>query len=352
MHEYTIPCFFAAANSYFGFKNYFGSVFDSSGFDRIYVIKGGPGTGKSSLMKKFDSAIQKAGGKTEKILCSSDPKSLDGVIAYGDEAKIALLDGTAPHERDAVIAGAVDELVNLGDGWDSRFLAVQKEKILSLTDEKKKAYERAYFYLSVAGSCMKWLDDYNSRNIQRENAIYKIKSAADSAIKPGGRRIIQRMIRSFGRFGSYRLKSFDSLAKETVRIAYANGIGYLCTEIIRDILAQSSADAFYSPSPLNPAQIDEIYLPETGVLFTVEDGECDIDCRKFVFARKSDTEGQKRALQIYGDCMTESQRWFSIASDTHFELEEIYSAAMNFDKNEEITEKIIANSLDILKISG
>ena len=45
--------FFGACNSFHGFKSFFGEIFKRKDFTRIYVIKGGPGTGKSSFMKKI-----------------------------------------------------------------------------------------------------------------------------------------------------------------------------------------------------------------------------------------------------------------------------------------------------------
>ena len=42
---------FAASNSCRGFCNYYGDLFVDSRFDRLYIIKGGPGTGKSHFMK-------------------------------------------------------------------------------------------------------------------------------------------------------------------------------------------------------------------------------------------------------------------------------------------------------------
>ena len=48
----TIPrqCF-AASNSCEGFKSYYGEIFAGPGIERLYVIKGGPGTGKSHFMR-------------------------------------------------------------------------------------------------------------------------------------------------------------------------------------------------------------------------------------------------------------------------------------------------------------
>ena len=135
--------FFAAANGYDGFISYFEKIFDPRDFARIYILKGGPGTGKSSLMRKISREISSKGGICESILCSSDKDSLDGIICTNNEAKIAIIDGTAPHERDPQLPGTKDELINLGDHWDKRWLCAKQNEILELNLEKKNAYRKA-----------------------------------------------------------------------------------------------------------------------------------------------------------------------------------------------------------------
>ena len=54
----NIDRYFAAANGYSGFRSYFSTLFDSKDFTRILVLKGGPGTGKSSFMKKIITEIK------------------------------------------------------------------------------------------------------------------------------------------------------------------------------------------------------------------------------------------------------------------------------------------------------
>ena len=62
--------YFGASNSYDGFISYFDRIFNREDYKKIFIIKGGPGTGKSSFMKKMIQAVSK-GVKTEAILCSS-----------------------------------------------------------------------------------------------------------------------------------------------------------------------------------------------------------------------------------------------------------------------------------------
>ena len=60
----------------------------------IYILKGGPGCGKSTLMGKIGDWAEEAGLETEYILCSGDPGSLDAVVIPA--LKAAVVDGTAP----------------------------------------------------------------------------------------------------------------------------------------------------------------------------------------------------------------------------------------------------------------
>lgn len=61
-----------------------------------YFIKGRPGTGKSTFLKKLLKAIEKNGYASEVYRCSLDTKSLDMVLC--PELSFCVFDSTAPHE--------------------------------------------------------------------------------------------------------------------------------------------------------------------------------------------------------------------------------------------------------------
>lgn len=64
--------------------------------DKRYFIKGRPGSGKSTMLKKLVAEAQKQGLDVEVYHCGLDPHSLDMVIL--PEKSVALFDSTAPHE--------------------------------------------------------------------------------------------------------------------------------------------------------------------------------------------------------------------------------------------------------------
>ena len=90
--------FFAASNGYTGFISYFDEIFSAQNYKKIYILKGGPGTGKSSFMKDISKTLYDLGAKTEVILCSSDPNSYDGLILEANSRKVASVH-TSPISR-------------------------------------------------------------------------------------------------------------------------------------------------------------------------------------------------------------------------------------------------------------
>ncbi len=86
--------YFLGANSPSGFYSLYDQLLPPERARAIYILKGGPGCGKSTLMRKVAAWAQETGLETEYILCSGDPDSLDAVV-FPDKAA-AIVDGTAP----------------------------------------------------------------------------------------------------------------------------------------------------------------------------------------------------------------------------------------------------------------
>ena len=343
-----ISKYFAAANSYNGFVSFFEDVFPSEKFDRIYVLKGGPGTGKSSFMKKASAALKDKGCDIEEIYCSSDPNSLDGLIAKKNFKQIAIIDGTAPHERDAVIPGAIDEIINLGNSWDSRWLSGNKDRITSIGKEKSKAYKSAYSYLKIAGSAddfifniYKGIFDKNKAKIKAE----EILSDVSSNDKP---LISTRLISSFGRYGSFGIGIKEGHNGRIIEVYGDDFFATLFLDTLTEVAISMGVSFIRFPTPLDPAHTGGIYI-ENARLGVVKSDVGDINANEFITDDKMYSERTRRAKEIKKSALEEAERWFSIASELHFQLEEIYGASMNFDKNNEIFEVKLREIENILQ---
>ena len=71
--------YFPGGNTAGGFCSHFGDILPAPMQRRMFYLKGGPGVGKSTLMRRVGEAAEKAGLEVEYFHCSSDPDSLDAV---------------------------------------------------------------------------------------------------------------------------------------------------------------------------------------------------------------------------------------------------------------------------------
>lgn len=141
--------FFLGALAPGGFHGYFDQL-DTPPEMRLYLIKSGPGCGKSTLMKQVAAANLEHGRITERIHCSSDPDSLDGVVLWQTGA--AVVDATAPHTLEPGAPGAAQEVVSLYHTMDVEALRENQCEILDLFRSCAYFQERASRTLSSAAS--------------------------------------------------------------------------------------------------------------------------------------------------------------------------------------------------------
>lgn len=138
---------FPGGNTPLGFFSYYNNIIPVNA-NRIFVLKGGPGTGKSTFMKKMSEAVTARGYDVEHHHCSSDNNSLDGLVIPA--LQVAFIDGTSPHVVDPKNPGCVDEIIHLGDFWDEMRMAVNKEQVISINNEIGHNFQRAYRLLRAA----------------------------------------------------------------------------------------------------------------------------------------------------------------------------------------------------------
>ena len=87
--------YFLGGNTPSGFYSLYHQLSDPEQFQALYIIKSGPGSGKSSLMRRVGRHAPAAGLETVEVLCSGDPDSLDALIL--PQLGAAIVDGTSPH---------------------------------------------------------------------------------------------------------------------------------------------------------------------------------------------------------------------------------------------------------------
>lgn len=352
-------CFFAASNSYDGFITYFDEIFSPEKYEKIFILKGGPGTGKSSFMKEIKNFFMEKGINSEVIYCSSDPKSLDGLILEHNSKKVAILDGTAPHSTDPTFPGAIEKIINLGDFWNEKLLQSNGEKIKELNNRKKQFYKNAYQYLSVAKLCSDIVFDSikKSSNVKIESVIELIKKCDDDIGV-----VDTKVYSAFCKDGFVDIPLPLTEKTKIINVVGIYGSEYLLMQKVFDIAKERGLNITVSPSPLDKNKYDSVFLKNSDIIFRARNkSSCKsstvIDTSKFINVKELDSVRNK-VETLYKE--KEAMLWsatdeFKKAYDTHIELEKIYTAAMNFKKNKKKIEKVcdeIKSALSLTEINA
>ncbi len=357
--------YFAASNSSQGFKNYYPEVF--SGADFIYIIKGGPGTGKSSFMRRYARRAETRGCECEYYYCSSDPDSLDGVIIFDGDKRTGMLDGTAPHVSEPRFPGACEEIINLGQFWNSEILQKQKNEIIALSERKSTEYKNAYTYLRSVGNLRAVVDGLLEGVIKKE----KIKSSAARLTRElpeqslgSVHREAPALIDSVSMRGRVRFDTFEKNAKKLYQISEFYGVGQSFLDEIYRQLKQKGVSLRVSFDPICPNHIDGIFIEDNETAFVLcGNGELKDDIsegeeRKFAnensqerifinsrrFADAEELKDIRSELRYTGKLVQSSfdgaLHALSKARIYHFLLEDIYGKAMDWRRFEEFDIKI------------
>ena len=142
----AVTQYFLGGNTVRGFVSFY-SGFCRRPEDFLWVIKGGPGCGKSSFMKTIGRAAEEKGLDVEYVLCSGDPESVDGV--YFPALHTGYADGTAPHVLEAVTPGAAGLYLDLSRFYDRLALQPERRTIEQLQRRYQSLYREAYAKLAA-----------------------------------------------------------------------------------------------------------------------------------------------------------------------------------------------------------
>ena len=338
--------YFAASNSTAGFISYYEDVFRDSRIGHIWAVKGGPGTGKSRFLHDVSGFAIAKGWGCEYIYCSSDPNSLDAVILTKEGREgIALLDATAPHLFEPICPGAKEDIVNLGQFWNSDALATRREEIEQLNREKGDAYRRAYRYLSGFGDMRANRDTLVFPYINRK----KIAMQAQKTLRdlPNGEAYSARpaLIHSIGMRGEVGLDTYFYEAEEICLVADCHGAAqYLMMELGK-LANEKRLSIRISHDPVEADKIDGLFFCESGIAVVVcPEEECDYPHHRICMRRFVDTASMKRIRRelratdrisraLRGEALDALEK----VREVHFRLEDIYSAAMDFSAKEKFT---------------
>lgn len=313
----------------------------------LYVLKGMPGGGKSSLMKEIGKKAIEKDYTVEFHHCPSDSSSIDGLVI--NELGIGIVDGTAPHIIDPIMPGLLDELVDLGKYIDESKLAKNKGGILKAKYQNKSSYRSAYSFFRAGREILNEIADNNKermefgkvnqisygiideifKNKKKYSEVGNIRHLFNRALTPQGLTdYTETLIEDIEYI--YYLKGEYGIGKSTLLRRVVEGA----------VLRGYDVEVFHQP--LIPQKINCIILPQLSISIITD--EIDVKFERKVIDL-DDCLKEKIDLvenhNIFESLIGKGIEYLKNAKANHDILEEYYHEVIDFDGIEEEKEKLI-----------
>ena len=345
--------YFLGANAPGGFFSLYDQLLPPEQAQVIYILKGGPGCGKSTLMRRIGGWAGEAGLETECILCSGDPDSLDAVILPGLGA--AIVDGTAPHVVEPKYPGAVERYVNMGDCYDGEALRPLKGEIMDCMRGYKGCYQRAYRCLDAAAEIMEdqrsalCTELLSQKLAKRAAGILSREPPRRASARPG--QVKQRFLGAVTHQGTVCL--YGTAQAQCDKIYILSDSCGLAHELLLPLLTgavERGFDVVACPDPMAPDRLAHLLIPQLELAFLTALPGCSFPEKPYRCIRleaAADEELLRRnrprlrfAKKVSAALVEEAVSSLSQAKAMHDDLEGIYNPHVNFALVEEFAQKL------------
>ena len=280
MPDHKTYRFFLGANSPDGFVSFFDHLINLDTAKEVIIIKGGPGVGKSSFMRRAAAGLVEAGFTTEWIVCSADPDSLDGVVF--PEIGVAFVDGSYPHIVEPKYPHIVEKYLDLGKFCDSDLISeASRNEIRRLIPEYRAKYDSIYRCINAARFvsddlfatvfCMDVVNKIKKRVagiIKREIPTHKTrKSKSASEFKQGLE--MRRFLSGMTSKGNVVLSdTVSQLCNRIYEINDTYGYSHFMLSPILNAATAAGYNVYACYCPMNPeTKLDHLLIPELDVAF-------------------------------------------------------------------------------------
>lgn len=347
--------FFLGCNTPQGFVSRFDQLGNIEENWRCFILKGGPGTGKSTLLKKTAEFFGKIGQNMELIPCSSDPDSLDAVILK--DCKICIADGTSPHVLEPGYPALFETIVNLFDFMDADRLQPYKEELLKLSAAQKDLHTRCCRFLSAAANLLN--DTY--RNALEYTDAMKIKKyakglAAKEFPKKDKKNATEsiRFLSAVTPFGVMVLKDTVSQLCEKVYLIDDEwgASGRILLNSLKDYALENHLDVISCYCPLFPYdKLEHLIIPELrlGFITASKYAPFELEGSRTIHAKRfMDMESFKKKKQrisfnrkAASELIAQASEFMKEARSLHNRQEYLYQNCIDREGINELTEKLL-----------
>lgn len=354
---------YPGGNTSRGFYSYYDQVIRPQDATRIFILKGGPGVGKSTLMRRLGERIAEH-TDVEFLHCSSDNDSLDGIVV--PSAGLMMVDGTAPHIVDPVLPGAVDSIINLGECLNQAALHEKTPQIFATSRRISAQFQRAYRYLAAASQVRAdthALYAQHTDHTALNDALAPLFKALKLPHRPAGPGTERKLFAGAITPGGC-VSTLESLkGTECWRLAGPWAFpAEWALESLRRRALESGLEVETYHCAIDPERIEHLYLPAKGLLVTTHSEFHSVSpagvTRTVAFEPLMDQQALsefqpvlEQNAALFASLVNAAVQSIAAAKGFHDKLEHFYSSEMDYAKLNRLSARVSAEVLALCGLS-
>ena len=339
---------FLGGNTAEGFYSLHDNIIDINR-NMLYIIKGMPGGGKSSMMKQIGKIATDNRYSVEYQHCPSDPNSIDGIVI--DKLRIAIVDGTLPHAIEPVYPGLIDHIIDLGQYIEMDKLQLYKDEIMLAKGNNKSSYRRAFNFFKASKSIYEEIENTNKSNVDFErinkltlnyvDRIFNEGVIVDDFIGFKERHLFSEAYTPEG-YIDYTPSLLDG---KKYRYYLEGNIGTGKTTFLNRIIEEAKMRNYHIEvyhNPLIPSKLDSVIIIELDTIISTS-----IETKKYIhavidFDEFFDDENlNQEDFRLFSSLVDRGIYALEGATKNHLVLENIYKKCINYEGINQVRDRLI-----------
>jgi len=343
---------FASSYTSQGFYTFIPELVNS--LSKVYILKGAPGSGKSTFIRLLGEVMSQQGYDVEFWVSAVDPVTPDGV--YIPQLDAAVINGSLPQPIDPKYPGVREKIINLGEYWDQSIVEQQYREIIAQIDKTDKFQVQVSRVLKEASRAKEEIRKANAAYLNMEKIEQLIKNLSKDIMenRPGEKHYFAGVITEDGLVDYINELSYDCKKRYIFKGPSGSGKSTVICELAREAKQKGYFLEYYHCGLevdylvmviIRNLQLALIEAGHTEVVtrqgdIVVDMTQCLDNCDSDKLAIQSND-----AYRRFETLLLQAQQEMENAHQANREVKKIFTSAMDFErldrKRQEIADEIL-----------
>jgi hypothetical protein len=326
------------------------------GLRKIYILKGGAGSGKSTFIRLLGESLLEKGYEIEFWISAIDPVNPDGV--YIPRLGAAVINGSLPQPIDPRYPGATGHIIYLGEYRNKKELNGKTREIIDLIDCQEEHNNAAYEVLKTAGQAREEIKKVAGNCLSMANIKHLIEEMASELLReqPGEKHYFASAVTADGVVNYIDEISNECKHRYILKGPPGSGKSLVIAELARLARAKGYFLEYYHCG-FNLDSIVMVIIRNLQLVL-IDGGNIELSIKPWdvvidmgIYLENYDPEEaaleSSEAWRRYESLVLDAQTKMEKAHSTLKELKKIYTGFMDFEqldrKRQEVLEELINN---------